>query len=50
MNLEVVDKVDLGKQRHCQANKDVESVSKLWEGDRCYQASTYDKVNKRIIQ
>lgn len=28
-------------------NKDMENVIKLQEGDRCYQASTRDKVNKR---
>lgn len=31
-------------------NKDMEYVIKLWEGDRCYQAPTCDKVNKRIMQ
>lgn len=28
-------------------SKDMENVIKLQEGDRCYQASTCDKVNKK---
>jgi hypothetical protein len=27
-------------------NEDIEYVIKLWEKDRCYQASTWYKVNK----
>lgn len=27
-------------------NEDIDDVIKLWESDRCYQASTWYKVNK----